>query len=898
MLQRVAKRLFILCYAIHQFLALKTGSFQLEVRDNHGFVQKVKGYFHMQETLKEESRLLKKIEERVLVTTERGTTGSNDTYSNKPLKIDTRHHKLQKYLKSFIYTNEDTRNSRPASNVGLPSKLPRRDIKDQGRSAPALIARKLSTFRPSKLSKNIINGPKKGILGDTEFSSIVNTRCVDQIVKSVDFHAYLTANPDVGAAINKGQFGSAQDHLRYHGLKEIYEGKRKLYSLNKVYNENDYLKSLSLERKIIEKHGNQSVFEHFIFQTLIEPKENRFNFEFYTSYYEDLTHLHSEVESITHWEDYGRHENRIKNLPQLCRTIGFPYESLPVLNLKRFVQINPLMSKLNRYQVQVKLLQIDNFDLIRISDCISDDAKFYLDLGIAYSEKQDKDKAYKILLYSIYLEPSAKAYELIGNYFLDMAIFKKAIIYYKKAIDSDGDNSSKWVYININKALRGTGRLEEAINYIKNGLLHFPEDSYLLNQLDETIELYWQSVQDDLYACAEIGDRKSLIKRTDSIVNLFSETYREAFRTSNKNHGSILKVNENRVLIVADYTIPQCIRYRIDQKVEQLEYAGYDVTAISWLDSEEVRKEVIFHDIIIYYRVPAFPSVVRSIEKAKALGKITFYEIDDLIFDKAYPPRFETYGGTISIDQYKGLLYGMPLFRASARLCEYAIGSTLPLVKRLSKITSNQKVFLHRNGYDSYNIPAPKKPNNYINLFYGSGTLAHNSDFIDYALGAIDRILNENPDVKLTVVGHLTLSPDFLDRHSQRINILPITGDIHHYLEYLSGADINLAVLEKSVINDTKSELKWFEAAYFEIPSVVSNTQNYIDVLTNGHNAFIAETQQDWYESINLLVNDRKLRKSIGENACIQARREHSIKKLSANIDSVIKTALQDKENK
>ena len=36
--------------------------------------------------------------------------------------------------------------------------------------------------------------------------------------------------------------------------------------------------------------------------------------------------------------------------------------------------------------------------------------------------------------------------------------------------------------------------------------------------------------------------------------------------------------------------------------------------------------------------------------------------------------------------------------------------------------------------------------------------------------------------------------------------------------------------------------LKWFEAACFKIPSVVSNTQNYLDVIEDGVDAMIAGT--------------------------------------------------------
>ena len=75
------------------------------------------------------------------------------------------------------------------------------------------------------------------------------------------------------------------------------------------------------------------------------------------------------------------------------------------------------------------------------------------------------------------------------------------------------------------------------------------------------------------------------------------------------------------------------------------------------------------------------------------------------------------------------------LFQEAAKLCEYAIASTLPLLALLQSLVTSKKGFLHRNGLDSLNIFMSKKEKEYINIFYGSGTLAHNSDFIDLTLG-------------------------------------------------------------------------------------------------------------------------------------------------------------------
>jgi glycosyltransferase involved in cell wall biosynthesis len=188
-----------------------------------------------------------------------------------------------------------------------------------------------------------------------------------------------------------------------------------------------------------------------------------------------------------------------------------------------------------------------------------------------------------------------------------------------------------------------------------------------------------------------------------------------------------------------------------------------------------------------------------------------------------------------------------------------------------------------------------KKEKEYINIFYGSGTLAHNSDFIDLTLGAVETILKENENVKLTIAGHLTLPESFRKEFEEQIILLKKTSTIDHYWSYLSGADINLAVLHNDVINNCKSELKWFEAACFKIPSVVSNTQNYMDIIDNGEDAIIASTTEEWYEALDRLVKDKELRDKIGEAAYRKVRKNYSLEALSKNIDRIIKDVLAER---
>ncbi|MGS0466421.1 glycosyltransferase family protein [Cobetia marina] len=347
-------------------------------------------------------------------------------------------------------------------------------------------------------------------------------------------------------------------------------------------------------------------------------------------------------------------------------------------------------------------------------------------------------------------------------------------------------------------------------------------------------------------------------------------------------------LNLDRILIVGDYHVAQCERYRINQKVEQLEAVGKEVTAIDWLEVDQHAEALATHDVVIFYRVPAMPKVLKAIAQTNAVGKLSIYEIDDLIFDPVYPPSLASYGGYVSLETYQELTRGMALFHAAARHCRLGLASTEPLRERLAELVFGKECLLHRNGLDSLNefsqpLDSPKKT---LDIFYGSGTQAHNQDFMDLALPTIVKLLDQYPHLRLVVVGYLRLPKSFTDRFADQLSMIPPLKSVQGYWSLLRRADINLAVLHDDVMNECKSELKWFEAACHGVPSVVSSTQNYRDVIRDGEDAFLAATADDWESAITRLVEDKSLRHAMGKAAQQRTRDEYSLEVLGSQLVS------------
>jgi glycosyltransferase involved in cell wall biosynthesis len=350
------------------------------------------------------------------------------------------------------------------------------------------------------------------------------------------------------------------------------------------------------------------------------------------------------------------------------------------------------------------------------------------------------------------------------------------------------------------------------------------------------------------------------------------------------------------VLLIVEETLPQCFRYRVQQKLEQLQALKYQVSWVSWRHYKQAQAQLHFCHIVIFYRVPAFSEVVETIKYAKSLNKIIFFDIDDLIFNcDAYPEPYKSLVGQVSLEEYEGLVQGVKLYREALKLCDYAIASTPSLTQEMKRVIGNS-AWCHRNAIDSalqqfMYTQSPKIVRSYISIFYGSGTKTHDADFL-IAAPAIANIMEKHPNVRLTIVGYLTL-PDILAPYSERVDRIGLLSNLEVYWEFLSQADINLAPLTSNLFNECKSEIKWLEAAALGVPSVVSDTKMYSQILQDGEDVLTASTQQEWFEKIDQLVKHSEYRQQIAFQAKQKALREYHPSVMAENLQNILENGIE-----
>lgn len=645
------------------------------------------------------------------------------------------------------------------------------------------------------------------------------------------------------------------------------------------------------------------------------PPEKLVDSEFYLTLYPDLpAHgIATQAQADAHYRRYGEAEGRAASMEAWAKQHKLPLELIPEnFSLKKVIRRNA------RRGIELEPRDILDTFLghcaapVALADSSTRTLACYMKLGRYYLAGGKRDKGRALLKAGLSFASSAEALELLGNAYLDDDDAASALNYYQTA--QNYPNPPKWIYYNLARCFARAHRYSDAMRAIANGFAVRPGFSQQLEELDRLAEQWWSYVQAGITAAQDAGvERSELVEQVRCFaVTLYrvylmacqpaaarehqlTETWEDGVGTALPSLPQLGSINGNRILIVGDFYLPQCKHYRIDQKVEQLRVVGKEVTAIDWTELEQHPNTLAFHDVVIFYRVPAVPKVIKAIAQVNASGKLSLYEIDDLVFESEYPLPIESYGGYVSLDGYQALERGMALFNAAARLCRHGIASTEPLREKLAPLVQEGRCWLHRNGLDHLNEfrRVDKSHKKTIDIFYGSGTKAHNSDFVELALPAIERVLEEVPEARLVVVGYLKLPEVFRTRFADQFAQMPVVKSLQGYWSLLEQADINIAVLQDDTINACKSELKWFEAACFGIPSVVSSTANYRDVIKDGTDAFLATSVTEWYDALKQLANDTGLRRRVGQAAMQRVRDAYSLEALGTQLVTQLEQAAE-----
>ena len=341
-------------------------------------------------------------------------------------------------------------------------------------------------------------------------------------------------------------------------------------------------------------------------------------------------------------------------------------------------------------------------------------------------------------------------------------------------------------------------------------------------------------------------------------------------------------------------TVPHPPRYRISHQREQL--------AANNISSDEVYYENLDLDLVRYYRVfvifrcPYIDIIGEFIKCARDLNKPVLYDIDDLVIDTKYTDTIP-FVARFDAESKHGYDDGVIRMGKTMMLCDAVITTTEGMATELSSYipeifinrnTVSERMYelsekaiqkrdiipnmdedaiptwLKRNDYLQALKAAEKRRNSGLRIGYFSGSITHSEDF-QMILPAVTRILSENPEVELHIVGELEV-PKELQGYSKRIIATPFT-EWEKLPDLIASVDINLAPITKSIFNEAKSENKWVEAAFVKVPTVASNIGAFKRMIQHNETGLLCETIEEWYQALNVLIHNETERKRIAESA-------------------------------
>ena len=324
---------------------------------------------------------------------------------------------------------------------------------------------------------------------------------------------------------------------------------------------------------------------------------------------------------------------------------------------------------------------------------------------------------------------------------------------------------------------------------------------------------------------------------------------------------------EQYILIIdgVENIIPQCTRYRVLNKAEQLRKNGFTVKVVNVSEFEISQARYASH--IIIYRAPWSYQLQFLCDTARRDKKPVYFDIDDLVFDTVYTDQL-SYTQGLSEKDKGNYDAGVKNYGKMLAACDGAITSTFQLKEELLKY--KDKVLLNRNRassdlieISSHFIKDYSQQDSKVKIGYFSGSISHNENF-ELIKPAIQSLLAIYKNMELHIVGHLDIPEDMKSYQQQIV--------VHDYVDWkdlpqlISRVDINLAPLVDSVFNRAKSEIKWMEAALVKVPTVASHIGAFSDMVKDGETGLLAK-DGEWKEKLESLILSSDLRQELAENA-------------------------------
>ena len=333
---------------------------------------------------------------------------------------------------------------------------------------------------------------------------------------------------------------------------------------------------------------------------------------------------------------------------------------------------------------------------------------------------------------------------------------------------------------------------------------------------------------------------------------------------------------------------------------ERLRLAGVETDHLDDRRIPERLEELLLFDLVVLVRRLMSPEITRLLEFADEFSIPVICDLDDYIFDEEVIPCSD-YLQEMPLEQARELIRG---FRELVLRAGYYTGATDFLRERAAAL--GKASYRIPNGFNQVQFDHScsaveevrhRRDGTEVRIGYFSGTLTHQSDFRMIA-PVLVRLLGEFPALMLTVAGDFDLGqfPEFTE-FADRVEKRPFV-DWRRLPSEIARVDINLIPLVINPFTEGKSDLKYYESALVEVPSVASPTVVYQSCIEPGSNGFLARTSDDWYAALRALIVDSELRRRMGKRAYQHAIENYAPPVIASHALTVYRSILQDQRRR
>jgi glycosyltransferase involved in cell wall biosynthesis len=353
---------------------------------------------------------------------------------------------------------------------------------------------------------------------------------------------------------------------------------------------------------------------------------------------------------------------------------------------------------------------------------------------------------------------------------------------------------------------------------------------------------------------------------------------------------ALLRRADHRVAYLYERPDTSTFRYRIYNMVQALE--DDPGIAASWFTRLEIPRLLPLLDrcdSLVVCRTRYCEQVAHLLAYAHSRGVTTIFDCDDLVFDPNYVHLvLHTLDQPLFPQAWDHWFAMVGRLNATLRLCERAIVTNDFLAGRMRACAPDKDVrvvpnFLDREQLDvSLRLHEAKRNSGFarddrIHIGYFSGTPTHSRDFAIIS-DALVELLRSDPRVVLRLVGFLDPGSAFAE-FSDRIERFPLQ-DFLNLQRLIAGVEFNVVPLQQNDFTNSKSELKYFEAAIVGTVTLASPTFAFRNAIRDGENGYLVPSF-DWLGALRTAIETAETYPAMAQRAYTDARARYSPKAMA-----------------